>query len=190
LHLGIGYGQQDRRFSAVGGDLGKSVVADITHDDNGGGSLLVCPGERSLAGIGTNHRGGVEDNERVSTPQARVPHPDVEVDQGGIDWIQSHAQQRTQLSRSGEPMCRKRVPCCKPNPVPLRNGQAPKLPCDINVPPDKYHRTRKNAAFMPGEQVRANSQQKRGPVLTARQLNDSRATKRPISEDPPRQAQH
>jgi hypothetical protein len=87
-------------------------------------------------------------------------------------------------------MCRKRVPCCKPDPVSLLNGQAPKLPCDINVPPDEYHRARKNAAFMPAEQVRANSQQKRGPVLSAWQLNDSRATKRPISEDPPRQAQH
>jgi hypothetical protein len=86
-------------------------------------------------------------------------------------------------------MRRKRVPCCKPDPVPLLNGQAPKLPCDINVPPDEYHRTRKNAAFMPAEQVRANSQQKRGAVLSARQLNDSCATKRHISENPSRQAQ-
>jgi hypothetical protein len=86
-------------------------------------------------------------------------------------------------------MRRRRVPCCKPDPVPILEGQAPELACDINVPPDEYHRPRKNAAFMSAEQVRANSQQKRGPVLSAWQLNDSCATKPRLSEDPPRQAQ-
>ena len=62
LHFGIGHGQDKPAPSRPVGEFGKSVVADITHDDNPGGSLLVRPCERSFPGIGTNHRGGVENN--------------------------------------------------------------------------------------------------------------------------------